>query len=368
MLMQVIPHKGNSIVNEFMSIEKRMPNPLIIADEEAEIIYASQLALNLFGYTNQNFVGKKLGTIIRFEFPALSEISATAKCLGRRQNKEQVELQIHYRAISENFVNHWCISLFELTPPHTKKPLQSDQNSVIERLKNELDNRLKELEVFSYAVAHDLQAPLRGIDGYTNLFIQKYADQVDDHGKRLLTKVSDNVNKMQAQLKELDYLLKLGTVELHFSDVDMWALTTEVVKSLALSHLIQVTIDKDTRVRGDATLMKEVLIKLISNAVKFSPEHMHPKIEIGCLEHGTDDHFFIRDFGIGFDEVYKDVVFGVFQQLHDPEKYPGIGLGLATVKQIISRHGGQVWAMGKENEGATFYFSLHSTTRANGHS
>lgn len=366
--MQVSPSKEGSIVDELVSIEKMIPNPLIVADEEGKIVYANQLALDFFGYLHQNFIGKKLATIIRFDFPALSEKSATAKCLGRRQNREQVELQICYRAISDNFINHWCISLFELTAPQVEKSHPSDQNSITEELKNELDNRLKELEVFSYAVAHDLQAPLRGIDGYTNLFIQKYAGQVDDQGRRLLSKVSDNVAKMQAQLQELDYLLKLGTIELHFSEIDMHALATETVKSLQLSQVIQVTIDENTRVMGDIMLMKEVLFRLISNAVKFSPEQTTSKIEIGCLRHGMDDHFFVRDFGVGFDEVYKDVVFGVFQQLHDPQQYPGIGLGLATVKQIITRHGGQVWAMGKENEGATFYFSLHSTTRSHGHS
>lgn len=366
--MQVIPYKGGLVVDEFVSIEKMIPNPFIVADEGGEIVYANQLALDIFGYSYQTFVTKNLSSIIRFEFPALSHRSASARCLGRRQDKEQLELEICYRAITDNFINHWCISLCELTPPRSEKLPLPSQNSVIEGLRNELDNRLKELQVFSYAVAHDLQAPLRGIDGYTNLFIKKYFDQLDDHGKRLLTKVTENVNKMQVQLKELDYLLKLGTIELHFSEIDMYALTTSVVKSLQLSQVIQVTIAKDNRVTGDTTLIKEVLIKLISNAVKFSPEHEHSKIEIGCLEHGSDDHFYIKDFGIGFDEAYKDVVFGVFQQLHDPEKYPGIGLGLATVKQIISRHGGHVWAMGKENEGATFYFSLHSTTRANGQS
>lgn len=249
-----------------------------------------------------------------------------------------------------------------------EKAPQSNQDEVIEGLRSELDNRSKELQVFSHAVAHDLQATLRGIDGYTNLFIRKYAYQLDDPGKRLLTKVTENVNKMQLQLQELDYLLKLGTIELHFSEMDMYALTTAVVESLQLSQVINVTVRKGTLVQGDASLIKEVLIKLISNAVKFSPEQMRSKIEIGCLEHGADDHFFVRDFGVGFDEAYKDVVFDIFQRLHDPEQYPGIGLGLATVKQIITRHGGQVWATGKENEGATFYFSLHTTTQTDGSS
>lgn len=248
----------------------------------------------------------------------------------------------------------------QIVPPSEKS--FPDQQLVIDELKRELDVREKEIKAFSYAVAHDLQTPLRGIDGYISLFIQQYTDQLDEHGKRLLTKVNENVIKMQDQLRDLDFLLQLGTVTLHLSEIDMRALATEAAESLRVDHIVQMTIEENTLVLADATLMKEALIRLISNAMKFSPKQMQSKIEIGSIRQGADLHFFVRDFGVGFDETYKETLFDIFQRLHDPELYPGTGLGLAIVKQIIVRHDGQVWATGKENEGATFYFSIPTTT------
>lgn len=238
---------------------------------------------------------------------------------------------------------------------------QSKQEVRIKKLNEELEQRILELESFSYSVSHDLRAPLRAIDGFIAIFLTKYLDKVDEEGQRLLSNVRRNVNKMGSLIDELLTLSRIGMKDIQITSIDMFELVTTVLEELnELKGNCSVVIKRLVPAQGDVALIKQVLVNLISNAYKYSAKKNKPVVEIGCYPDEGETQYYIRDNGVGFDMEYSNKLFGVFQRLHDPEEYQGTGVGLAIVKRIITRHGGSVWAVGKENEGATFYFSLKS--------
>ncbi len=236
---------------------------------------------------------------------------------------------------------------------------QRRQEVRINTLNEELEQRIIELESFSYSVSHDLRAPLRGVDGFIAMFLAKYLDQVDSEGQRLLGNVRRNVTKMGSLIDELLTLSRIGMKDIQITTIDMGGLVNTVLDELGeVKGKSRVTIKEMGTAMGDIALIKQVLVNLISNAFKYSNKKDKPEIEIGCTANGADMNYYVKDNGVGFDMEYSNKLFGVFQRLHDPQEYQGTGVGLAIVKHIITRHGGKVWAEGKENEGATFYFSL----------
>lgn len=238
---------------------------------------------------------------------------------------------------------------------------QRKQEVRIKTLNEELEQRIIELESFSYSVSHDLRAPLRGIDGFIAIFLSRYLAKVDGEGQRLLGNVRRNVNKMGSLIDELLTLSRIGMKDIQIVTIDMNDLVHTVLEELAeMKGKSKVIVHNLLRARGDVALIKQVLVNLISNAFKYSNKRDVPIIEIGSVAIDNEFEFYIKDNGVGFDMEYSNKLFGVFQRLHDPQEYQGIGVGLAIVKRIIIRHGGRVWAKGKEDKGATFYFSLKS--------
>jgi len=236
---------------------------------------------------------------------------------------------------------------------------QRKQEVRIKSLNEELEQRIIELESFSYSVSHDLRAPLRGIDGFIAIFLSKYFEKVDGEGQRLLGNVRRNVNKMGSLIDELLTLSRIGMKDIQITTIDMDELVHTVLEELnEMKGKSTVTVNGLVKARGDIALIKQVLVNLISNAFKYSNKTANPIIEVGCSMVDGEIQYYIKDNGVGFDMEYSNKLFGVFQRLHDPQEYQGTGVGLAIVKRIIIRHGGRVWAEGKEGQGATFYFSL----------
>jgi PAS domain S-box-containing protein len=236
---------------------------------------------------------------------------------------------------------------------------QRKQEVKIKTLNEELEQRIIELESFSYSVSHDLRAPLRGIDGFIAIFLTKYLDQVDQEGQRLLGNVRRNVDKMSSLIDELLTLSRIGMKDIQIVTIKMADLVNTVLEELGdMKGSSKIKINNLGTAKGDIALIKQVLVNLISNAFKYSFKKENPEIEIGSHSRENETQFYIKDNGVGFDMEYSNKLFGVFQRLHDPQEYQGTGVGLAIVKRIIIRHGGRVWAEGKEGEGATFYFTL----------
>jgi len=223
----------------------------------------------------------------------------------------------------------------------------------------------KELESFSYSVSHDLRAPLRAIDGFSRMVLKRYADKLDDEGKRKLTVIRSNAQRMDDLINDLLAFSRMGRKEMLTAGLNMEALVWSVWKELTLvnpERRIQFSVQRLPRGMGDQALVKEVVSNLLSNAIKFTKYRENAVVEVGAYAEGERNVYFVKDNGVGFDMQYYDKLFGVFQRLHSDDEFEGTGVGLAIAERVIRRHGGRVWAEGKVNEGAIFYFALPQGT------
>jgi light-regulated signal transduction histidine kinase (bacteriophytochrome) len=219
----------------------------------------------------------------------------------------------------------------------------------------------KELEAFSYSVSHDLRAPLRHIDGFTDLLKKQAAAQLDEKAVRYLNTISESAKRMGCLIDDLLMFSRVGRDDMCKIPVDTNQLVQEVLADLRpdTEHRdIAWTIASLPPVAADRPMLRQVFANLIGNAVKYTRRREHATIEIGCYGSHEESVIFVRDNGAGFDMQYVNKLFGVFQRLHSAAEFEGTGIGLANVRRIMTRHGGRVWAEGAVGQGAAFYVSL----------
>ena len=219
----------------------------------------------------------------------------------------------------------------------------------------------RELEAFSYSVAHDLRAPLRGIDGFSLALLEDNAAALDETGRRYLRRVRELTQHMAQLIESLLSLARITRSELRRERVDLGALARATIgrlRAVQPERQVEVVIADGLIAWGDGRLLGAVLDNLLGNAWKFTRDQPAPRIELGATVIDGARTFFVRDDGAGFDMAYAGKLFGVFQRLHSPDEFEGTGIGLATVQRIIRRHGGRIWATGAVGAGATFYFTL----------
>jgi len=234
------------------------------------------------------------------------------------------------------------------------------EQKVIERTA-QLESANRELGSFSYSVSHDLRSPLRAINGYAKILEEDYADKFDLDGTRALDSIMFNSKKMGQLIDDLLAFSKLGRKQVTVSEINMLALVSTVVDELLIDkdeNIPKFKINELLDAKGDQSLIKQVWINLISNAIKYSKYRPETYVEIGSYEEGKLVVYYVKDYGAGFDMEYYDKLFGVFQRLHSQEEFEGTGIGLAIVQKIVNRHNGTVWAESKLDEGSCFYFSL----------
>jgi len=222
----------------------------------------------------------------------------------------------------------------------------------------QLESANKEMESFSYSVAHDLRSPVRAMHGYATMLLEDYESKLDEEGKRLISEITYNSKTMGTLIDDLLTFSRLGRKEISKETIDMNQLTKASLAALNSGNTPKIIFSKLLSVTADPSLMKHVMTNLLSNAIKYSSKEEKPIIEIKTKEENGNIIYLVKDNGVGFDMAFADKLFGVFQRLHSDEEFEGTGVGLAIVQRIILRHGGKVWAEAKENEGATFYFSL----------
>ena len=219
----------------------------------------------------------------------------------------------------------------------------------------------KELEAFSYSISHDLRAPLRAINGYALILKEEFGDRLDIEGMRILDIINTNTKRMGQLIDDLLTFARLGKKEISKSVLSMNVVANQVLTELTQSannNKIKVNLHNLHNAAGDLSMIKQVWINLLGNALKYSSNNERVQIEIGSEENEKSVTYYVRDNGVGFDMQYSNKLFGVFQRLHTEDEFEGTGVGLAIVKRIISRHNGNIWAEGKVGEGATFYFTL----------
>lgn len=225
----------------------------------------------------------------------------------------------------------------------------------------ELETSIREMEAFSYSVSHDLRAPLRAIDGYSALLEAEAAAGLDAEARDLLRKVRASARTMSTLIDELLEFSRTGRSELRRARLDMVEIVRSAFEQLttpAERERVELHVGALPPADGDAALVRHVLTNLLSNALKFSSGRERAVIEVGSRREGDRTAYFVKDNGAGFDMRYADKLFGVFQRLHSPAEFPGVGVGLAIVQRIVTRHGGTVSATGRVGEGAEFTFSL----------
>lgn len=228
-------------------------------------------------------------------------------------------------------------------------------------LVEELEAKNQELDSFSYSVAHDLRAPLRSLDGFSLALLEDYADKLDEDGRNYLRYIRESAQQMSLLIDDLLELSRVTRSDLHRESVDL----TQIARTVAArmrerypQRQVDFIVAKGLIVVGDARLLTIVLENLLGNAWKYSSKRQEARIEVGATSSNGHRAYFVRDNGAGFDMAYVSKLFGVFQRLHSVREFEGTGIGLATVQRIIRRHGGRVWAEGKVDQGATFYFTL----------
>lgn len=223
----------------------------------------------------------------------------------------------------------------------------------------------KELEAFTYSVSHDLRAPLRSIDGYAKILQDDFGDKLDSEGHRIIAVIMNNAKRMGHLIDDLLEFSRLGRKEITVTELNMQEMVEWVIRDLLENYQGQqpsIVIQSLLPCKGDHSMIRQVWINLISNAIKYSSKSPTPSIVIQSQQENGTIVYSVKDNGVGFDMTYSHKLFNVFQRLHKAKDFEGTGVGLALVKRIVTKHNGNVWAEAAVDKGATFYFSLNSKT------
>lgn len=226
-----------------------------------------------------------------------------------------------------------------------------------------LEQSNSDLEAFSYSVSHDLRTPLRAITGFSQILLEDHTDELGEEGRRLLNIVIDNTEKMANLIDDILAFSRVSRAELVKTEVDMKRLFKDASQTVLESNpemkeKVNLKVQELPKVEGDMSLLKQVAVNLVSNAIKYSSKEETVRVEVGYQNREQQTTYYVHDNGVGFDMKYSDKLFGVFERLHSSAEFEGTGVGLSLVHRIIDRHGGKIWADSKKGEGATFFFKL----------
>jgi PAS domain S-box-containing protein len=245
-----------------------------------------------------------------------------------------------------------------------EQQIQALNRSLEQRVKDrtaQLEAANKELEAFSYSVSHDLKSPLRALDGFSQIILEDYADRLDDRGMDCLARIRSASQRMGQLIEDMLKLSRITQKEMKFAEVDLSALARKIVDELQAENperKVDFVVPPTLPVRGDASLLQIALQNLLGNAWKFTALKSEARIELGSMRQDGREVHFVRDNGAGFNMDYAIKLFQAFQRLHRKEEFEGTGIGLAIVKRIVMKHGGEIWARSEIGQGATFYFTL----------
>lgn len=348
---------------------------IMIADNDLNVVYTNRSVVNMFQAAREN---------IRNQYPNFTPEALIGSCIDSFHISPEKQ-----RHILSTFTNTYKSSIsiggrqFNLSADPVIDSSGQRLGSVVEwldvternqkefqinQLNQDLEDNIRkleyanrELEAFSYSVSHDLRAPIRGIDGFTKIMLEDYSTVLEPEALRLLNVIATNSKFMGQLIDDLLAFYRVSKLEPKSDSINMKHMVSdsiEIINQEYGSRSPIVEISELPPVKGDASMLKQVWLNLISNAYKYSSKSQNPFVEIGFLSGEGNRTFFVKDNGVGFDDQYSHKLFKVFQRLHSNEEFTGTGIGLAIVDRIVQRHGGKVWAEGKTGQGATFYFTI----------
>ncbi|MBL1276147.1 MAG: MCP four helix bundle domain-containing protein [Ectothiorhodospiraceae bacterium] len=356
--------EDNESLNQMAAFPEQNPSPVFEFNYSGEITYlnpAAQILLpRLEGGDSQRALYERLS-------------GAVEKL--RASDLEMIEMEMD---IGGHYFQNWVTLIPELETVRVYSLDISDRKRseaelkkhhihlevMVEQRTADLSIAIEELEAFCYSVSHDLRAPLRSIDGFSQVLLEDYGDRLDQGGRDVLGRVRVGAQKMSHLIDDLLRLSQVTRGEFRIGAVDLTAIAEEAMDALGQSDLdrhVDVSIMPGMMGRGDAELLKVVLVNLLSNAWKYTKMQKQASIDVGMEHQAEETVYFVRDNGVGFNQEYADKVFEPFQRLHGAE-FEGSGIGMATVFRVVRRHKGRIWVKSQVNAGTCFYFTLGPTT------
>ena len=361
------------------------PDAIILVNETGHIVRANAQVEALFGYAGAELIGQPVEALMLeryraghgkhladyFAAPRVRAMGAGLELFARRKDGSEFPVDIMLSPLETDEGRQSVAVIRDITSRKEAAERIQKLNKELQERASLLEVAYKELESFSYSVSHDLRAPLRHIDGFVELLQKSPALQGEEASRRHMNVISKAAKEMGMLIDDLLAFSRTGRAEMHPVKIDMRDMVDQIIQEReeeCHGRQVKWEIKPLPMVSGDPNLLRLVWVNLLENALKYTRPRKEAKIEIGQMTDngnsasGREVVFYVRDNGVGFDMLYVSKVFGVFQRLHRAEDFEGTGIGLANVQRIIHRHGGRVWAEGKVDSGATFYFSLPVTT------
>jgi PAS domain S-box-containing protein len=378
------PHQVQLEASEtmFRGLLESAPDPIVIVNSHGRIVLVNTQTEKVFGYLREDLLGLPIEALIPERFhgrhvghrvsysadPHTRPMGIGLDLLARRKDGSEFPVEISLSPMKTDSgllvtaiirdISDWKRVEIEI------RKLNKDLEQRVRQRTAQLEAANRELEAFSYSVSHDLRAPLRHLSGFARLLKERAAESLDEKSQRYVQNIEDAAGLMGKLVDDLLAFSRMGRTEMARNRISFDQTVKEVLEVLQPDiegRTIFWQIESLPEAEGDQAMLHLVWLNLISNALKYTRTRDEARIDIGG---GKDERgepvYFIRDNGVGFDMQYADKLFGVFQRLHNEEEFEGTGIGLATVRRIIRRHGGSVWAEGEVDKGATFYFSLPS--------
>ena len=361
---------------------------IISVDEAQRIVLFNAAAETMFGLTAAKIVGQPLERLIPERFRHnhadhirhFAETGVTARRMGalgevsgRRANGEEFPIEASISQVQSVAGKIFTVILRDVTERKQKeeeiRQLNIELEQRVRERTAELEAANRELEAFSYSVSHDLRAPLRAVDGFAQIMAEDHAARLSEEGLRVLGVIRNETNRMGQLIDDLLTFARANRRQMQSGTIDMTALAKTVFNECATAapgRELRLQMEALAPAQGDAAMLRQVWVNLISNAIKYTRTKPIAEIEIGSRSTDREIEYFVKDNGVGFDMQYASKLFGIFQRLHAENEFEGTGVGLALVQRIVHRHGGRVWGEGDLNTGAVFHFTL-PTRQGNTH-